>query len=146
MAAYDEIFAEYIRVTKNWVQPVKPSRLVEWVERHPKSILHSFFEWDNDVAGHRWRITQAQWLVRHVVIIDPVRGEPIRYSVSLSTDLETGGGQRILADVLKDPDQRTILLKDALRDVAHLKNKYSYLVDIFKKWKEFDAAMEKVLK
>lgn len=48
----------------------------------PDSLLHEFFEWDDVVAGEKYRLEQAQTLIRRVkfeVIVDEATVRSVRY-------------------------------------------------------------------
>ena len=48
----------------------------------PDSLLHEFFEWDDTIAGDKYRMEQARKLIRRVkfeVIIDEVTVRSVRY-------------------------------------------------------------------
>jgi hypothetical protein len=94
--------------------------------------LHSRFEWDDEIAGEKYRIVQAQQLIRNVKIeyIQPsgekqrVRGFfPIR---DMDEDSEQTG-YRPTEDIVQDDMALRILLKQCERDIADLKRKYGHL-------------------
>lgn len=47
------------------------SRMVVDEARPDDAPLHPAFEWDNDIAGERYRLHQASTLVRAVVVVPP---------------------------------------------------------------------------
>jgi hypothetical protein len=50
-----------------------PDRVIHYA-RNEKAALHESFEWDDTVAGHKYRIQQANALIRiHCVITRPVQ-------------------------------------------------------------------------
>lgn len=52
--------------------------VVERAQQH-HSAMHSYFDWDNNVAGPKWREEQARYLLRQVVTVvaDPVTEDEI---------------------------------------------------------------------
>lgn len=60
----------------------------------PESALHQYFEWDNEKAGHKYRVDQARTLIRRVVFEVSSREVPL---------VRTNAFRR---DTGKDPDQQ----------------------------------------
>ena len=96
--------------------------------------LHSRFEWDDAIAGEKYRIVQAQQLIRAVKIeyTDSagekkwVRGFfPIR-------DMEDNSEKRGYSpteEIAQDDISLRILLKQCEREIADLKRKYGHLAE-----------------
>ena len=53
----------------------RPSRVVE-LAKNRKSPLHGAFEWDDDVAAHKFRLNQARNLIRAVGVVVDGGGAP----------------------------------------------------------------------
>jgi len=51
---------------------LRPEDVVE-AASDPNSILHDYFEWDNERAGHRYRLMQARALIRGVRVVREYR-------------------------------------------------------------------------
>jgi hypothetical protein len=95
---------------------VTPARVVE-ESRAIDAPLHDFFEWDDSVAGGRWREHQASYLIRAVVTTLPGVPEPVRGFVHVESeaDEETAAGEyRPIAEVLDDETMRGHMLHRAL--------------------------------
>ena len=45
------------------------------VAKNKKSVLHKYFEWDNDEAAEKWRLQQARNIVNHIIEIVVIRGK-----------------------------------------------------------------------
>lgn len=99
--------------------------------------LHSRFEWNDEVAGEKYRIVQAQQLIRAVKIEytdsagekKRVRGFfPIR-------DVEENPekiGYSPTEDIVQDDMCLKILMRQLERDIADLKRKYGHLAEFAK--------------
>lgn len=113
--------------------------------RNKKSILHSQFEWDDSIAGHKYRLDQARHLIRvHVELYEDV-SSPVRAYVNLTTDRydrSKGGGYRSIGDVMNNRQWRAQLLSDAAAELLVFKSKYQCLTEL----NEVFAAIEKVTK
>lgn len=103
---------------------------VKWARRHPRSALHAFLEWDNEVAGERHRIDQVRGFIQ-LHIVDALGSR--RY-VSLSIDRESGGGYRPKSEVLSHQDLRTVMLRDAIADLQRLQRLYVGLAELKPIW------------
>lgn len=100
--------------------------------RPPDSELHNRFEWDDSVAGEKYRLVQASELIRSVEIEYPSPdSEPRRvraFSTTRGQDPDKQG-YRPTAEVLEDDFSRRLLLKQCERDIAALKRTYGHLVE-----------------
>ena len=95
-----------------------------------RSALHSWFDWDDSEAAHKWRIEQARRLLR--VTISYIAGPDnpsTRVFVSLSGDREEGGYRSTVA-VMSNADYRRQLLADALAELQSFEKKYAALKEL----------------
>lgn len=107
------------------------------------SPLHSCFEWDDRIGGHKYRLVQAQKLIREQwVEYAHNRQGPKKVRQYVSTyeagSLEPRGVYRDVADVMKDDFSAEILLRNFERAIADLKRSYGHL-------KEFREMLLKAL-
>ena len=122
---------------------LRPESVVEFA-RDEATALHGEFEWDDSEAARKFRIVQARQLIRLVVNVDPsANGEPVRAFVSLSEDRVAKDGYRRLVDVMNDEQRRAMLLRDALRELAAFKRKYSVLSELSKVFEAAEIAVQK---
>jgi hypothetical protein len=130
----DGIATELLKL-KNGNGVINPAKAVEWAAKNTKSHLHAALEWDNTVAGERWRISQ----VRQLIAVHIVDAEGGRRFVSLSVDRKHDGsnGYRELGDVIGRSDLREIMLKDALAELERVQDRYKKLSELQPVW---DAA------
>jgi hypothetical protein len=77
------------------------------------SILHSHFEWDDSEAAVQYRREQARTLIQRCRIT-VLADEPthVRAFVSLPSDRETGGGYRMVADVMTSVSMKEEFVHD----------------------------------
>jgi len=94
------------------------------------SPLHHFFQWDNTIAAHGFRLWQARNLIVRVTVIEPNSKESIQVYVSLKQDRIAGNGYRTMVDVMNDVDLRAQLLRDALEDLKIFERKYQRLKEL----------------
>lgn len=100
--------------------------------RPKSSPLHAFFEWDDKVAGDKYRLHQASQLIRSVrmTVREGTDDEgPLRLRVWHSVD--DGGGPtpayKPLDEVAADPVMRQMVLQAAARDWQALRRRYQHL-------------------
>jgi hypothetical protein len=97
----------------------------------PNSPLHNRFEWDDTVAGRKYRLIQAADLIREQRIEyarDKNGPKTVREwtSTYVSGD-NTRGAYRRTEDVLADDMSAQILFRNFERELADLKRNYGHL-------------------
>lgn len=102
------------------------------------SPLHHRFEWDDSIAGPKYRLQQAAELVREVKIT--FKTSPGSEPMSIRAFHNVTDSQRSryvpIEEVQDDPFAQALLLKMAKRDWNELKKRYSNLVAFFEMVKE----------
>jgi hypothetical protein len=96
--------------------------------RDPASPLHNHFEWDDSVAAHQYRLTQARQIIR-VVRVETGPQEIKRAFISARTE-EEGRSYRTLEDVVSSGTLQRSLLADAERDLTAWLRRYGDLVEV----------------
>jgi hypothetical protein len=120
--------------------------LVE-VARDPQNFLHSDFEWDDSVAGEKYRLMTEKNMKRNLVFISHSTvpdAPPKTIRVLQRTTIDTPqGSQKVwmsTVDMLADPEGRDKILKTAKRELDSFVKKYedlSELADILSPIKKF---------
>jgi len=79
--------------------------------------LHPAFEWQDKVAGERWREHQARNLIRQIQVVHPDQDEPQPQSIHV-----TGGdaGYKPLAVVVGSPDMYARAIEELQSKIAGL--------------------------
>jgi hypothetical protein len=116
--------------------------LVDWARQNSESALHTQFEWDDQIAGERYRVEQARRLIAiHVVDVDLNR-----QTVSLVAD-RRDGGYRDLDEVLSHHEMRRLALLDALSEVKRWQERHGHfaseLKSIFRAIEEVDQRLRR---
>lgn len=87
--------------------------------------LHSCFEWDNEEAAHKYRITQAQGIIRAIVAVDETEKQTeTRAFVSVEREYHP------VSVVIRNPEKRDILLQNALNELHWFEKKYNSLCEL----------------
>lgn len=103
---------------------IEPETVVEESES-PSAPLHSCFEWNDAKAAHKYRITQAQGIIRAIVSVDETENQPeTRAFVNVQQEYHP------ISIVVKNPETRKILLKNALNELLWFEKKYSSLQEL----------------
>ena len=118
---------------------INASRAVKWARRNPRSALHEYLEWDDEIAAEKYREDQIRSFVQ-IHIVDPLG---FRQYVSLSIDRRPGGGYRPVQDVLSRQDLRSIMLNDALDDLDRMRRLYVSLKELGPIWDCIDRLRPK---
>jgi len=139
MTQIDALMAIYERDNR-----VLTPRAVVDEARPESSPLHKAFEWDDTVAGEKYRLLQAQDLIRSFkCTITSSNNKTIKgvMFVNLSVERTHGkadNGYRLVQDVQKCPDLMQVAVEDALRELKNLKNRYVYLTQLQDIWDVID--------
>lgn len=128
----DALAAELVAL-QNEAGLIQPKVVVAWARRHRNSRLHAELEWDDEVAGEKYREQQ----VRSLIAVHIVGEHNVRRFISLSLDRVEGGGYRELKDIVQVPNLRECMLEDALHELERMQLKYGRLKELEKIW---DAA------
>ena len=125
---------------------IKPVDVVEFAS-DPDTALHECFTWDDSEAASKYRLWQAQTIIRVYVNVEEGIAEPVRAFVSLTSDrTQVGGGYRTIVDVMSDEVLRQQMLADALSQFRSMQMKYKSLQQLAKVWAAVDAVEAKSAK
>ena len=98
-----------------------------------ESPLHDYFDWQDTEAAHKWRLSQARGLIRHVELIwnDGDKEVPVPHYVSVESDRKrVGGGYRDTRDVLSSKKLLAELEETAKRDIDGVLKRYEMLKEL----------------
>ena len=104
-------------------------------EARPKDApLHDRFEWDDAIAGEKYRRVQGAQLIRVVRIeITTPNSDEKKFIRAFSSLHESGDSDRQgyapTEEILENEITRKILLGNMQRDIAQLKKRYGHLVE-----------------
>lgn len=117
---------------------LRPQAVVDEA-RSEDSPLHGAFCWDDTEAARKYRLIQAQELIRSFRVEMETDGKPLEVPVFLgvSSDRDKGTAQnpyRLTSSVMKSADMMEVAVSDALSQLEALKNRYSYLTELADVW------------
>lgn len=90
----------------------------------PSAPLHSCFEWDDEKAAHKYRISQAQNIIRAIVVVDEEKQPETRAFVNVQREYHP------VSVVVRNPEKREILLQNALNELRWFERKYNTLQEL----------------
>ena len=114
------------------------------VSRPEDAPLHPCFEWDDSVAGERYREWQARKLIGAIEIIreETPRNEPVTIRAFHALRTEETEGYEHIETILSDEDKTERLMNLAKRDMSIFKEKYSGLKKLTKVFLAMDDVLE----
>ena len=98
--------------------------------RNENSVIHNEFEWDDAIAGDKWRNQQARVLINNLVIEveQPEIKEPVQVRVLYTTP--DRHDYKPIEFFVKDVDEHQKLLNQAKRELESFKKKYYSLIEL----------------
>jgi hypothetical protein len=97
-----------------------PSEVVDSA-RDPDSPLHSHFEWDNDEAAEKYRLSQARTLIRTVKLMVTVHEVPVSvpyYVRDPEADAQQAGYRSVIS-LRREEDTARAAIVDAMKRVSN---------------------------
>jgi hypothetical protein len=104
----------------------------------PSSPLHRHFEWDDQSAAHRWRLDQAEILIRSAEVWITIEEHKVKVRAIPHV---TGSGYVPLDEALARKPLRDQLMADLQRDIDRMVSRYERyrfaagVVSDLKKWR-----------
>lgn len=113
---------------------MSPQQIVDH-SKPSDAVLHGFFEWDDTVAGRKFRCWQARQLLRSIVVVRERQAEPVRAFVSVRTgekEPKSGNATRVfmpIENVKKTKHLADRVLCDMHADMERFISKYAVHLD-----------------
>lgn len=114
----------YAEISK--LSEITPQNVVD-LARNDKSALHSDFEWNDTIAGEKYRKIQAAEMIR-MFVFTPVKedNEPTRvFEISTKKNV-----YKPTQMIVKNEDEYQSLLKMAMQELNNFKRKYHRLSEL----------------
>lgn len=123
---------------------ITPKELVKEA-RNKKNPCHTHFTWDNTKAAELYRLDQARYLLRSILVIE-VERENVTYRPVFVCNRY--GGQETapykdFVEVMKNPDERALLLACAMAEFEAFRKKYGRLVELAALFAAYDKIKNK---
>jgi hypothetical protein len=119
------------QIAKRHAGQVKPKMLVEAAKakKHP---LHKCFEWDDSIAGEKYREQQARNIIVQITIVEEIQGnkEPLRVRAFVSVEEDSDVHYTTMARAMTDEQLRRQVVSQAISDLNAIKEKYKDLQEL----------------
>lgn len=104
--------------------------LVLDASREESAPLHECFEWDNDVAAEKYRISQAGHIIQNLIVtnIEGHNTPPVRAFVNVGTKQK---GEFVgISIAMQNAETRDYVLENAIRELESFRRKYRHLSEL----------------
>ena len=107
--------------------------------------LHRCFEWDDEKAAEKYRLTQARTVLRCLVFVpnEDEAGQKQQLSIAYRTVDSTS--YETTRFIFKNEDSHAKLLKTALSELRRFEEKYSFLTELGPIFKAIDSTGQKCI-
>lgn len=104
--------------------------VLEFARNNPKSEIYKCFEWDNSIAGEKYRKMQASGILSSIsVTIKEEPKETQRVYVSVKTSLDDTRKFKNIKEVLKNDEEYQQLVDRAKQSFTRTKEQYETLLE-----------------
>lgn len=104
--------------------------VLQYAEENVDSELYKCFEWDNEIAGEKYRLMQANQVLCSISI--EIKEEPLkkqRIYVNVKSSTTNVKQFKNINEVLKNDDEYRQLIEKAKKELQSYKEKYETLVN-----------------
>lgn len=105
------------------------NNVLEYAKKNKDSELYKCFDWDDKIAGEKWRLSQAGDIISSISFIieeEPVRKQKVYYSIK--TENEDRKQFKNILDILDNDEDYRALLEQARKEFETFKEKYNSLI------------------
>ena len=139
-----KVSQELEKISKRHFGILRPRDVVKYAE-DPDTALHDKFEWDDSLAGAKYRLQQAAEIIRVQVQASPIENKTMRVYVSCASERASKDhGYRPLESVMGDKLLRKAYLSQALAELESWQNNYHHLTELAKIFEAADTTRRKL--
>lgn len=111
-----------------------------------ESPLHELFEWDDAVAGHKYRLSQATNIIVNLAVEVEKEQKPRKIRAYYNVSDSERKGRFINAETaFSNPDTRDIVLKRAYKEMQSFMQKYENLTEFAPVFKAIEDIRQNIL-
>lgn len=121
---------EELELIENSQVEVTNRNVLEFAKTNKNSELYKCFEWDDKIAGEKYRLNQASNIISSISFIieeEPIKKQKIYFSIK-SEEKEARKFKNI-KDILEDDKEYQALLSKAKTELENCKNNYEDLIN-----------------
>jgi len=94
------------------------------------SPLHPYFDWDDAIAAHQYRLDTARRLVRSIEVVEGDRSPRSFYVHYAGPESPSEGGYEPLSIIKVQPDRYLSAIAEAQRDLTAAQRRMAELLDV----------------
>lgn len=106
-----------------------PKNVVD-AARSKDSVLHKAFEWDDKVAGDKYRLMQARVLINSVKVVIEGKKKQAFFNARITVNDKPIQKYFPVERVKDDKGIRLAILQELVREIRHLQDKYKSVVEL----------------
>jgi len=125
---YNKFDANEVGKELEKIKDLTPENVVD-VARDENNVMHDMFEWDDSIAGEKYRKQQASHIISNIHVKIIAEDKPNKLVRAFVTTKKNSGFKPI-EKIVKDVDQYALLLDKAYRELNYIKIKYENLKEI----------------
>lgn len=129
-------------------EKITPEQIVE-VARSEDTELHKCFIWDDTIAAHRYRLNQAQMIIRNIARVAEYEDEEGKeQKVVVRAIVSTGDRKNTYETItrcIEDPNSFKRLLESFLRDLEIFKRRYENYAMIQEEYSDLFTAIDAII-
>lgn len=111
------------------------------IARDESSSLHNLFEWNDEIAAEKYRLSQARQIIQQIVVVNNHPNAEAREIRAFVTESKNNGHYQLITTVIEDPITYEVLLRRAKLELQVFKDKYQSIIE----FKELFSEIDKVL-
>ena len=94
--------------------------------RNKKSSLHDLFEWNDTIAGEKWRLQQARVLINEIKITINTQDYYAFENIKLDVSEDSIREYKPMQEIMETQEWRDQIIKAAMSNLIYWKSKYSH--------------------
>lgn len=145
-----QVYGEELQRIKDKHNGFATPHIIVGEAKTPESPIHECFEWDDKKAGECWRIEQARDLEGHIEVEIETKEGPKRTRAFVNLSIRKADEEKkenvymSVEKAMKDDYYRYLYLKQAMKEMIVLKQKYSDLNELSQIFSAIDAVQARL--
>ena len=111
------------------VSEITNKNVLEYARKNKDSELHKCFEWNDTIAGEKYRLIQATNVISSISFVieeEPIKKQKVYFSVK--SDAKESRQFKNIKDILEDDEDYKALLNKARKEFETCKGNYDSLI------------------
>lgn len=110
----------------NKLEKITPQNVVD-MARDEKSVIHEDFEWNDEIAGEKYRVIQAQEMIRSFIVVPKKKEHQPMRALQITTEKSV---YKPLEFFVKNIDEYQNLLNRAKKELRSIKERYKDVTEL----------------